>query len=545
MRHLKRWFGLGLWAFVLGSTSLAWTAETRKLTAPDASRRGQLGFSTAMHGNVGFAGAPAGTSGPGVGYLFDLTTGQRTQTLIPSGSRPDDLFGFNAKMSATRLLVGDPGNPYSSSRVAGSAYVFDAVTGAELARLQPEDAFPGDEFGFGINLHHDWAIIGAPNYQTGTGSAYLFDLSSGAQRHRFEPSDPFLGSDFGADVAVSDRYAIVGAPGSAYYDLHDDLIPGAAYVFDVQTGQQLRKLQPTDGYDGDEFGFDVAIAGDLAVIGAPDGGAGEGAAYLFDVATGEQLWKFVPEDSREGNNFGGAVDIDGNTILIGASALSSPVVRGAAYAFDVITGQQLALLQPSDLELRDSFGESVDLDGYRIFVGAPQDDDIDLDAGAAYLFELPPTVEGDFNRDGRIDVIDIDLLTDATRGKIHPGGFDLNGDERVDQSDRTVWVEQIANTFFGDSNLDGEFDTADFVLVLQGGVYEDGVADNARWDTGDWDGNGEFDTSDLVLVLQGGAYERGPRLTARAMVPEPGSMGLVLFAAATLVGFLRRRLART
>jgi hypothetical protein len=533
MDRLEHWFAVVLCTAVVGTTSLGSASETRKLTAPDAARQGQTGFAAAIAGNVGFAGAPAGTSAPGVGYLFDLTTGDRTHTLVPSVSRSDSLFGFNAKMSASRVLVGDPGNPFASSRPSGAAYVFDVVSGGELARLQPNESFPGDEFGFGINLHDELAIIGAPNYQTGTGAAYLFDLVSGEQLQRFVPDDPLFGSDFGADVAVSDQYAVVGAPGNFEFL---GLVPGAAYVFDVRTGQQLRKLQPDDRFGGDEFGFDVALDGNLAIIGAPDGGAGEGAAYLFDVATGQQIRKLVPEVSQVGNNFGASVDIDGNTILIGASALDRKDVWGAAYAFDVTTGRQLELLRPSDLQSQDSFGESVDLDGNRMFIGSPGDDDIDLNAGAAYLFELSPALTGDFNRNGRIDVGDIDLLTDAVRGGTDPAVYDLNGDGRVDQIDRVAWVEQIANTYFGDSDLDREFSSSDFVLVFQGGVYEDNVVGNADWATGDWDGNGDFDATDFVLAMQGGGYEQGPRSAVTAIVPEPCTFGIALLAMMTLVG---------
>ncbi len=535
-----RWCGMrGLsLLLLLGVATTAWCSDTRKFTVPEATRQGLLGFSTSLHGNVGFAGAPAGTNSPGMGYLFDLATGETTHTLLPSVSRADDLFGFNAKISETRLLVGDPGNPYAADRVPGAAYVFDVATGAEQLRLLPEDSFDGDEFGFGINLDGDLAIIGAPHYETGSGAAYLFDLGSGAQLQKLIPTDPLFGSDFGADVAVNADFAVVGAPGA--YDLLG-YVPGAAYVFDVDTGQQLFKLEPSDGFGGDEFGFDVAVEGNRAIIGAPNGGADEGAAYVFDLFTGEQLHKLVPLDRRQGDNFGGSVDLDGGRALIGASALGDRDLLGAAYVFDVVTGRQLTQLRPSDVARRDSFGESVDLDGDRVFVGAPQNDDTNLNAGAAYLFELELTQDGDFNRDGRIDVQDIDLLTVAVQEGTHAEIYDLNQDELVDQADRVIWVEQIANTYFGDADLDGQFDSSDFVLVMQSGLYEDDVSGNAMWTTGDWDGNADFGTEDFILAMQSGGYEQGPRATAVAAVPEPHGWALTGMAGLGLLARRRRR----
>jgi hypothetical protein len=66
-----------------------------------------------------------------------------------------------------------------------------------------------------------------------------------------------------------------------------------------------------------------------------------------------------------------------------------------------------------------------------------------------------------------------------------------------------VWQKQRV---IGDSNEDGQFDSADLVHVFQTAQYEDGVAGNSRWEGGDWNGDGEFDTADLVLAFQSGNY---------------------------------------
>ena len=100
-------------------------------------------------------------------------------------------------------------------------------------------------------------------------------------------------------------------------------------------------------------------------------------------------------------------------------------------------------------------------------------------------------------------------------------------------------MEQLQHTYFGDGNLDGEFNTGDLVDVLMAGQYEDGIAGNSLWETGDWNGNGDFDTADFVLVLTSGAFETGPRRMAQA-VPEPSGLFLSLLAPLGLE-FRRRR----
>lgn len=124
------------------------------------------------------------------------------------------------------------------------------------------------------------------------------------------------------------------------------------------------------------------------------------------------------------------------------------------------------------------------------------------------LGSIVPSPPGDFSQNAVLDAADIDLLTLAIgNGDLE---YDLNSNGIVDAPDRVVWVHDVKNTFFGDANLNGEFNSADLVLVFQGAQYEDDVAGNSTWVTGDWDGNRELDTADLVLAFQQGVFEMGP-----------------------------------
>ena len=135
---------------------------------------------------------------------------------------------------------------------------------------------------------------------------------------------------------------------------------------------------------------------------------------------------------------------------------------------------------------------------------------------------------GDFNLDGFLDAADIDELSVVVRAGSNDAGFDLNDDNMVDGTDRIIWVEQLTNTYFGDANLDGLFNTSDLVTVFQAGEYEDQTVGNSTWADGDFNGDGDFNTGDLVTAFQGGGFEVGPRQAA-AVVPEPGSSLLLLW----------------
>ena len=140
-----------------------------------------------------------------------------------------------------------------------------------------------------------------------------------------------------------------------------------------------------------------------------------------------------------------------------------------------------------------------------------------------------------------LTAIDIDLLTTEVRNATNDLDFDLTDDDLVNEDDRVMWVDELKNTYFGDSNLDGEFNSSDFVFVFTAGEYEDAVAGNSTWATGDWNGDGDFTSSDFVSAFTAGGYEMGPR-PAAAVVPEPSASCLVLLGLAGVL--LRRRKAQ-
>jgi hypothetical protein len=146
---------------------------------------------------------------------------------------------------------------------------------------------------------------------------------------------------------------------------------------------------------------------------------------------------------------------------------------------------------------------------------------------------------GDFNEDNSLTTEDIELLVEAIRTNGHVA-FDLTDDRLVDLNDLIFWIVDVKQTWIGDANLDGEFNRIDLVDVLRAGEFDDGIAGNSTWATGDWTGDAEFDRSDLILALQDGGYEAGPRATFSA-VPEPTSLMLILTAALIGAAICSRR----
>jgi hypothetical protein len=145
-----------------------------------------------------------------------------------------------------------------------------------------------------------------------------------------------------------------------------------------------------------------------------------------------------------------------------------------------------------------------------------------------------PAFTGDFNASNGLDADDIDLLSAEIRSGDSNRAFDLNDDAIVDHEDRLTLINNLLNTYLGDSNLDGEFNSTDFVQVFQAGQYEDDVTGNSTWATGDWNGDADFDSGDFVAAFQEGGYERGSRSDV-VSVPEPSSVHIALFGSIWLL----------
>ena len=130
---------------------------------------------------------------------------------------------------------------------------------------------------------------------------------------------------------------------------------------------------------------------------------------------------------------------------------------------------------------------------------------------------------GDFDGDFVVDETDIDLLCEEIESGGLDDSFDLNNDGSVNRGDHNELIVTILDTEFGDANLDGIFDSGDFVQVFSRGQYEDDVEGNSGWADGDWNCDGEFDTTDLVVAFSAGGFVRASRPVSSDTVSPAGA----------------------
>jgi len=218
------------------------SAPPQVLAPPAGTRYARFGHALAQEGLRLFVGAPserlpsAGT-GPGEVHVLELDGGGAWRPLaVWSAPDPDvrELGWSLAVAGGGKVIVGAPSGPEtcegaaSCEIVAGEAFVVTGdVSDPDFEPLRPEPAWGTTErFGYSVAAHGETIVIGTPGDS-------------------------------------SDSSASVGPP--------DSPSAGVAYVYSGDRAP--RRLRPEPFTEGAQFGWAVAVDGDVVVLGAPFGKA--------------------------------------------------------------------------------------------------------------------------------------------------------------------------------------------------------------------------------------------------------------------------------
>jgi len=181
-------------------------------------------------------------------------------------------------------------------------------------------------------------------------------------------------TDFGDDVAIDGDTAVVGASASG----------GRVHVYTrTRASWTLQQtLSPsTGGFVNDRYGRDVAISGDTVVVGAPELSVGPIPSHVFVYTRSGTTWTeqavlLPPGTTRR---FGSSVAIDGDTLVIGGDSDEVYVFTRSGS-----TWTQRATITGSNTQAGDMFGgggsspgrgsRCIALQGDTIVVGAYAED---------------------------------------------------------------------------------------------------------------------------------------------------------------------------
>ena len=216
------------------------------------------------------------------------------------------------------------------------------------------------------------------------GLAYLFDIATGTLQYTFHHPSPENSDNFGLDVFLTDQYAIIGAQG----DDTGGTNVGSVYIFDLETKAYISEIN--GAVSGAALGVDFAVHGDYLMVGAYTDDTNDtnaGRAHLYDIHDGSLIHTFDSPDPHASDFFGRYVDIHGQYGIV-SDYLSDTTDIGRAHVFDLTTGMLKYTLENPTADNDDRFGIAVHLTEHYAIIGAQGDDDGAGGAGAFYIFDV-------------------------------------------------------------------------------------------------------------------------------------------------------------
>jgi len=411
-------------SLLYGATANAVTPtinEVAKLIASDGEASDYLGYSVAIDGDtavVGVYGDDDLGSESGAAYVFVRDSSgvwNQQQKLTASDGAADDRFGWSVDVNGDTIVVGRESWDFFAPP-PGAAYVFTRdSTGlwSEQQKLTADDGEAGDYFGEAVAVSLDTLVIGADGDDdagSNTGAAYIYVRDSAGYwslQQKVTASNWMENDSFGNVVDLDGDTAVIGTSGY-YFDIDGTAVQSSkAYAFarDSNGVWSEQQLDPNVNVDTEWYGRAVAVSGNIIAVGAygdSNVASFAGAVYLFN-RDSAGVWsvqqKITAGDGANNDKFGFSLDLDGDNLVVGAyTDDDNGTDSGSAYVFtrdaDGLWNEQLKLLS-SDGADYDYFAFSVGISASSVFTGAYFNDTVlGTNSGAAYVFDIQPTVDG-------------------------------------------------------------------------------------------------------------------------------------------------------
>lgn len=389
--------------------------ENYELFAPDGGNNDYFGTCVSIYKEYAAVGAPNhddSINGINSGAVYIYKYDEMNDTwdfetkLTASDGNAGDEFGRQISIYKDDIfVVGAHNHTHSGLTQVGAVYVYQKSAGNWVeTKITAPDAAAYDHFGRAVHTGGLTLVIGAldkDTYGTNSGGAYIYKYVSGSWflEQQVYGSSIGAGDNFGQSVCHAGKYIVIGA----MYDDDNGNNAGAAYVFHKGTTwtEQAKILAP-DGQANDWFGNSVSTDSTTLVVGAmmeDQAATNAGAAYVF--SRSGTVWnyksKYVPTNAAAEDRFGGGnVGVNGEHIVVGNYANNTTYTdAGLAYLYTLTPGVGFTLanyLQSDNVSAGDWFSRWVDISNKYIIIGAAQDDNINgTNAGAAYIFKLPPS----------------------------------------------------------------------------------------------------------------------------------------------------------
>jgi len=302
--------------------------ETQRIEAPGYGTIDRFGSALDIDGDILAVGAWRESDARGAVYIFERPIGatayELRARLEPPLDWPGQRFGYSLDLDGERLLVSAPrGAPPPDLSWEGRVYVYERDPGSglwlEVATLARPD-LPGvaqANLGHSLALAGDLALLST--YYTGFGLAleiHVFVREGGVWHHRQTLSERDVGGP-GLQSFFGIDFALQG---DELFALDPDR--AAVHVFQ-RTPAGPAEFVWSSSFPG-EPGMVVTVSGDRLAIGRPFGRSHD--VHLYERRAGNWLPRtilsgFAPEGTFA---FGSSILLDADRILVGDPALPGP-----------------------------------------------------------------------------------------------------------------------------------------------------------------------------------------------------------------------------
>ncbi len=314
--------------YVYARSGDAWSEAGRLTVSAINAAPDGFGRSLDADGSMAVIGAPAWDGGRGAAMIYRRDEGgewSEVARLSPDGLGDDARFGTAVAIEGSVILVTAPG----ANDGAGTVHVFTGSGGdwSRSAEVVPADG-AGQGFGTAVALDGGAALATTAPSRDAPTEVYGFsvDAASGMAGSvgRLEPGfDLGERSGFGVALAVRGSLGLVGAPGAS-----GNAGAVVAFHFEAESGTWSPGgvLRPFYSAGPEQFGSSIGFDGDRLWVGAPGANARSGAVYRF-ASDGGSGWsgatRAAGDDLPDNASFGSSVAIAGDVAVVGAGGIDS------------------------------------------------------------------------------------------------------------------------------------------------------------------------------------------------------------------------------
>ncbi len=322
-------------------------------------------------------------------------SGTILHTLVhPTDTANESKFGNSVAINNTYTAIGAPYTIVSGQSRQGQVYVYENSTGNLVYTLSIPGGGAQKTFGYSLDMDETHLAIGCSSRYEGANQVFLVDLSNGSFAWTSNGSS-LSAERHGCAVAITDSYVFAGHYKGSQSE-------NRVYVLNRSNGGLLRTITAPNGSDNTNgFGDDGHVAGNdtYLVVGSPGEGSGAnndpGMIRIYDPSNGNLL-RSVSNPNRIGgtaeDKFGDSVDISGDDIVVGASG-DGPTEgsnHGSAYIVEADTGSVIKTFSSTTDQSGIFYGASVGISpSGKVIVGSENEKQTLNNQGSISIYSAP------------------------------------------------------------------------------------------------------------------------------------------------------------